>query len=192
MSWKGIEGRAFSPHGFDQHVGRIALLHWKPEFVVLHNTGVPKLSEWHKTSGATRMKNLEHYYRDTMKWSGGPHLFVADDYIWAFTHLNVPGTHSPSWNRVAWGVEMVGDYDSEALNSHVRANTIRALAALHLKAGLDPGTLRLHKEDPQTTHKHCPGKHVSKGDIVHAVRHYLDCTKVIREASRPSIPGPGN
>ena len=86
---------------------------------------------------------------------------------------------------------MVGDYDHEAFNSHVRSNTIRALAALHLKAGLDPGTIRLHKEDPQTTHKHCPGKHVSKSDIVHGVRHFLECTQAIREAARPTIPGPG-
>lgn len=183
-NWKGIDGRAFSPDGFDHFLTHVVLAHWKPKFVVLHNTAVPKLTDWHKHRGAERMKNLQAYYRDTMKWSGGPHLFVANDYIWVFTHLNVPGTHSPSWNSVAWGVEMVGDYDVEPFDPHVRRNTIRALSALHLKAALDPGTLKLHKEDPQTTHKHCPGKHVSKADIVHGVRHYLHFTKTIRQMSQ--------
>lgn len=61
------------------------------------------------------MQNLQSYYRDTMKWSGGPHLFVADDLVWAFTPLTVPGVHSPSWNNVSWGVELVGDYSTEQI-----------------------------------------------------------------------------
>ncbi|HEV2715317.1 MAG TPA: hypothetical protein VGU64_08645, partial [Terriglobales bacterium] len=72
-------------------------------------------ADWHKHSGEERMRALERYYRDENHWSGGPHLFVADDLMWVFTPLNVPGVHSPSWNRVAWGVELVGDYDKEPL-----------------------------------------------------------------------------
>jgi antitoxin (DNA-binding transcriptional repressor) of toxin-antitoxin stability system len=35
---------------------------------------------------------------------------------------------------------------------------VAALAVLHSAIGLDSHTLRFHREDPQTTHKGCPGK----------------------------------
>jgi hypothetical protein len=42
-----------------------------------------------------------------------------------------------------------------------------------MAVGLDPQSLRLHKEDPKTTHKYCPGTRVSKSDIVNAVERAL-------------------
>jgi hypothetical protein len=95
-------------------------------------------------------------------------LFVADDLIWAFTPLTVSGVHSPSWNNVAWGVEMVGDYAVEPFGDAVRNNAVSALATLHALCGLDPNSLRLHKEDPETTHD-CPGKNVSKDAMIQDV-----------------------
>jgi N-acetylmuramoyl-L-alanine amidase len=141
---------------------------WRPQFVVLHNTASPKLSEWHAVSGDQRMKNLEDFYKNQQKWSAGPHLFVADDLIWTFTPLTMSGVHSPSWNSVAWGVEMVGDYNVEPFGDEVFNNAVSSLAALHSLLGLDPNTLRLHKEDPQTTHD-CPGKNVSKPLVIQRV-----------------------
>lgn len=169
MDWQGIVGRNFTAGEFATYVEQLPLGDWRPRFVVLHNTGSPRLSQWHSVPGASRMANLEHYYRDEQGWTAGPHLFVADDFIWAFTPLSVRGVHAPSWNDVSWGVEMVGDYSAEPFGDGVRSNTIAALAALHRKAGLDPATLRLHKEDPRTTHRDCPGVHVGKADIVAAI-----------------------
>jgi hypothetical protein len=114
------------------------------------------------------MKNLESFYRDTQHWSAGPHLFVADDLIWAFPPLTTSGVHSPSWNSMSWGVEMVGDYNVEPFEAAVRGNALSVLATLHALLGLDPHTLRFHKEDPKTTHD-CPGKNVSKVDIIQGV-----------------------
>jgi len=165
MAWKGIIGKGFTPENFRGYVSTLSFPVWRPQFVVLHNTSDPKLADWHTTPGKTRMKNLEHYYRDLQGWSAGPHLFVADDLIWVFTPLNVPGVHSPSWNAISWGVEIVGDYVSEPFRSDVRDNTLSALSTLHAMLGLDPDTLRFHKEDPKTTHV-CPGKNVIKGDII--------------------------
>ena len=91
------------------------------------------------------MRNLENFYQNVQKWSAGPHLFVADDLIWVFTPLNVSGVHSPSWNGISWGVEMVGDYAVEPFDPAVRDNTLSALATLHAALGLNPDTLRLHK-----------------------------------------------
>ena len=61
---------------------------------------------------------------------------------------------------------MVGELDEEPFDERVRDNTIAALASLHAKLGLDPRGLRFHKEDPKTTHKDCPGKHVSQSDVI--------------------------
>jgi hypothetical protein len=102
---------------------------------VLHNTQIPTFDEWHRISGERRMAGLATYYRDERHWSAGPHLFVADDLIWAFTPLNVPGVHSPSWNGVSWGVELVGDYDREPFGDDVKRNGMEAMAALHRLAG---------------------------------------------------------
>jgi hypothetical protein len=146
---------------------------WRPSFVVLHNTAEPTFADWHSVSGDARMKALQSYYRDDQGWSGGPHLFVADDLIWAFTPLSVAGVHAPSWNQQSWGVEMVGEYSSETMCDGVRENTIRALTTLHSLGGLDPDNLKLHHEDPKTTHKDCPGKSVVKDEIVAAVRERL-------------------
>ena len=53
----------------------------------------------------------------------------------------------------------------QRLITHLACFAIVALAGLHRLAGLDPATLRLHKEDPKTTHKFCPGKNISKADF---------------------------
>jgi hypothetical protein len=63
---------------------------------------------------------------------------------------------------------MVGDYETEPFGAEVRGNAIRALAALHSALGLDPHSLRLHKEDPRTTHI-CPGRNVDKADVINRV-----------------------
>jgi hypothetical protein len=165
-NWKPILGRSFTPTEFDRYVAGLELT-WTPKFVVLHNTASPTLAQWHHVPGEERMRNLADYYRH-LGWSAGPHLFVADDLIWVFTPLTTPGTHSPSWNAVSWGVEMVGDYDAEPFDARVRDNAVSALAALHVKAAIDSHSLHLHREDPKTTHS-CPGRHVDKADMIRRV-----------------------
>jgi hypothetical protein len=167
-SWKGIVGKGFTPGAFATYVSTLSFGTWRPQFVVLHNTAVPTFAQWHSVAGEQRVRNLESYYRDTQHWSAGPHLFVADDLIWAFTPLTTSGVHSPSWNSMSWGVEMVGDYNAESFGAAVRDNSVSALATLHSLLGLDPHTLRLHKEDPKTTHD-CPGRNVEKADIIQRV-----------------------
>ena len=168
-AWKGIVGRSFTATDFIDYLATVTLSNWRPQFVVVHNTFIPKLSDWHSVPGAQRMQGLQSYYRDTQHWSAGPHLFVADDLIWAFTPLNTSGIHSPSWNHISWGVELVGDYDTEDFGDAVQQNAVAALAGLHSLAGLDPNTLRLHKEDPLTTHKQCPGNNVVKDDLIQEI-----------------------
>jgi hypothetical protein len=172
-AWKGIVGKPFTPADFITYVAGITFNQWRPSFVVVHNTGIPTFADWHRVSGERRMQALQSYYRDDQGWSGGPHLFVADDVIWVFTPLWLPGVHSPSWNAISWGVEMVGDYETEPLGAALYQNTASALATLHDALGIDPGTIRFHKEDPETTHRSCPGRAVIKPDLIAFVRQKL-------------------
>jgi len=183
MPWRDIVGKGFTKEEFGDYVRTLTFGAWMPQFVVLHNTSSPTLVQYHGfqargITGEQWLQNLVGYYRDQMGWSAGPHLFVGDDKIWCFTPLTVPGTHSPSWNAISWGVEMVGEYDEEPFDPNVRDNAIAALAALHLLRGLDPTSLRFHKEDPKTTHKNCPGKNVDKKDIIERVQSAMAAASV--------------
>src|SRR5262245_39930043 len=158
--WKGIVGESFSPEEFDRYCHTLQWTAWRPSFIALHNTASPSLAQ--RPNGLTKqhIKNLEAYYRDEKGWKAGPHLFVDDKQIWVFTPLTVSGVHSPSWNKLALGVEMLGDYDSEAFDSgrglKVRKHAVAALATLSAVLGIDPASMKLHREDPATTHA-CPG-----------------------------------
>ena len=169
VTWKGIIGRAFAAQEFEEYVRGLKFDAWRPQFVVVHNTGDPTFAQWHDVPGERRMRGLESYYRDDMHWSAGPHLFVADDAIWVFTPLTTSGVHAPSWNHISWGVEIVGDYDHELLRDDVRENTLSALSTLHMALGLDPNALKLHKEDPLTTHKYCPGVRIVKTELIDGI-----------------------
>ncbi|HEY3332683.1 MAG TPA: peptidoglycan recognition family protein [Capsulimonadaceae bacterium] len=178
MAWKGIVGQRFTPAQFESYVSKLSFTRWRPQFVVVHNTGAPTLAQ--RPHGLTNqhMQNLVSYYRDTMKWSAGPHIFVDQNGIWVFTPLTTPGVHSPSWNAVSWGVETLGDYAMEPFGDPVRSNLVACLATLHGAMGIDSHTLRFHREDPRTTHSSCPGRHMVKAELVDAVheaitRHYM-------------------
>jgi hypothetical protein len=164
-AWKDIVGQGFTKEAFGSYVEGLSFTLWRPSFIVLHNTAVPTYAQWHDVPGAQRMQNLQSYYRDTQHWSAGPHLFIADDLIWVFTPLTTPGVHSPSWNSISWGVELVGDYSKEVMDPNLLTNAISALATLHGAIGLDPNTLKLHREDPLTTHI-CPGNEILKSAFI--------------------------
>lgn len=172
-NWKGIIGNSYTTSDFDSYCHELQWNAWRPSFVVLHNTAIPSLAQ--RPNGFTRqhINNLVGFYRDKQGWRAGPHLFVDDKQIWVFTPLTFSGTHSPNWNKVALGIEMLGDYEREPFDKgrglKVRQNTVAAIATLSAILGLDPYTLRLHREDPLTTHA-CPGKYVRKLEIIQEVQ----------------------
>ena len=176
MAWKGIVGQSFSAQDFDSYCHSIQWTAWRPSFIVLHNTAIPNLAQ--RPNGLTKehINGLESFYRDVQKWSAGPHLFVDDKQIWAFTPLNMSGVHSPSWNKIAIGIEMLGDYETEAFDSgrglNVRHNAVSAIATLSAILGFDPNSMKLHREDPLTTHA-CPGKNVRKLEVIQEVQDLL-------------------
>ena len=175
-NWKGIVGKAFSPEEFDEYCHHLQWTAWRPSFIVLHNTAIPSLAQRPNGFSPQTIKGLESFYRDTQKWSAGPHLFIDDKKIWVFTPLTVSGVHSPSWNKLALGIEMLGDYSKESFNTarglKVRKSAIAAMATLCGILGLDPQGIRLHREDPLTTHA-CPGANVRKLEVIQEVQDIL-------------------
>lgn len=176
MTWTPIIGAGMNVPEVAALVAQMKFAAWRPSFMVLHNTGAPTLGQWHSVPGSTRMKNLENYFRNERGWSAAPHAFVADDLIWPFTPFNARGVHSPSWNGVALGIEMVGDYDNDdptqGAGLSVVNNTVALFGILHARLGIDPDTIKLHKEDPLTTHA-CPGRRIYKAEFIAAVKAYM-------------------
>jgi hypothetical protein len=184
MAWKEIVGVRFSPAEFDDYVAQLNFSAWRPQFVVVHHTGVPSLAT--KPLGYTlvEMQNLVHEYRDIRGWSAGPHCFIDQNGLWVFTPLTTSGTHSPSWNEVSWGVETLGDYGTELFTDPIHAHLVACLATLHAVVPLDVGNLHFHKEDPLTTHKVCPGVNLNKVALIHDVRGLM--------ASRHTLANPAS
>jgi hypothetical protein len=175
--------------GFAAHVAALQFTGWKPQFVVVHNASAPSLSnyaEWRahpeKHGNWTPEqwgRNLQSYYAG-MGWSGGPHAFVCPDGILLFTPFTQHGTHSPAWNSITWGIETVGEFESEPFGNGSRTNLIAMLAILHARIGLNPVDykfgvrgIHFHKEDPVTTHKTCPGRNMVKAELVADVATYM-------------------
>lgn len=175
-NWKGIIGQNFSPQEFDIYCRQLQWTTWRPSFIVLHNTAIPTLAQRPNGLSLQNIKSLETFYRDDKKWSAGPHLFIDDKQIWVFTPLTVSGIHSPSWNASSLGIEMLGDYSKESFTSgrglKVRKNAIQAITTICTILGIDPHSLKLHREDPLTTHA-CPGSSVRKLEIIQEVQDSL-------------------
>jgi N-acetylmuramoyl-L-alanine amidase CwlA len=173
MAWKGIVGLSFDVLTFDLYCQQLEWEEWRPQFIVLHNTASPSLAQRPNGLTRTHIGNLENHYKNENGWSAGPHLFIDDRQIHVFTPLTTPGVHSPSYNRVSIGAEMLGDFEKEAFDTgrgaKVRDNAVSAIASLCDRLSIDTATLRLHREDPKTTHS-CPGKNVNRASFVARVR----------------------
>lgn len=172
-NWKGIIAKSFTPVEFDVYCHGLKWQAWRPSFMVLHNTYAPTLVQ--RPNGFTHqhLLNLENFFKGK-GWSAGPHLFIDDHKIHVFTPLTVSGVHSPSWNKQSIGIEMLGDYEKELFatgrGKFVRENTVAAIATLSAVLGVDPDTMKLHKEDKLTSHKTCPGKNVVKAQVIAEVK----------------------
>ena len=152
---------------------------WTPKFVTMHHTGGPSLKTWEGYGNRPKpitdeqwMKNLAGYYGNEMKWSAGPHFFFTPKNFCVLSLPNKRGVHAVSFNATSWGVECVGDFDSEAFTEALANRYAEGLACLHVAAGLEPDNylrnvrgLHFHRDDPKTS-KTCPGKRVNKENMV--------------------------
>lgn len=188
MTWTPIVRKAFDLSQLKIYINSLSFQNWKPSLIVWHNTALPTITQWEKSyqqdlsnglePGITRINSLENYFKG-MGWSAGPHAFVYKDKVWAFTPFNHKGTHSPSWNGISIGIEMIADFDKEDDDSGIglliKNNTIALTAMLCEKLNLNPETaIKLHKEDKRTTHD-CPGHNIAvdKEAMIDSVLEYM-------------------
>ena len=137
---------------------------WNPTGITVHHTASPSLSMRPNGFETKHMGYLRDYYKGTLGWSSGPHLFVDENGIWVHTPLTKRGVHARSFNASRIGIEMLGDYsyadDPNAGRGKKVLDMTKIAAALlmkHLK--IDSSKLNFHRHDPETS-KDCPGKKI--------------------------------
>lgn len=188
--WSDFKPLALSREQFSHRLAELQWSNWHPKGIVLHNTAAPTLAQWAESgpNHDARIRNLEGFY-EGKGWKGGPHWFVSRTVINEFNNPLRQGTHSPSFNKTHFGIEMVGDYSSEVFDAgdgaKVRDNAVFLMAALCKRFGWDPGeVIKFHKEDPATNHD-CPGANVHKPDIIARVKAAMGISK---EHPTPALP----
>lgn len=154
---------------FEAHLARHDALRtnlWTTR-VVLHHTVKPLPSQWR---GWRSMANLATYYRDTLKWPGGPHLFIcagapnpADDGIWQGSPLNVQTVHSNNCNRDGIAIEVVGNYDHQPWSPRTRDLVLGATRALLAWRRLPVEAVVGHRDCGSK--KTCPGRMIKLDDV---------------------------
>jgi len=163
-------GRVWTPETLEEYVASITKPAWC-KAVTLHHCAAPSLAQRPNGFTAQHIKNIESFYRTTLGWRSGPHLFADDDQLWGMSDFRRTGVHAVSFNSMAIGIEVLGDYDTEDPKSG-RGLACWKTAAAGTKVlldwlGLDTtrATVLFHNQDP-TTSKTCPGKKVGKDWIL--------------------------
>jgi hypothetical protein len=187
--WPNFDGKPYSRDQLAAHINSCDFSKWKrkdgtqgkPAFITLHNTSTPDIKLWQSWLPAKRQQyilNMQPYY-ENMGWRGGPHFFVPpqeDICAFGFNDLMSAGTHASCFNNLSIGIEMVGEFNTEAFDqgpgAQVAENAIYLLALLHNKIGLTPSPylynqhgLHFHVECKADNHD-CPGRSVHKADVV--------------------------
>src|SRR4051812_28639705 len=154
----GLTAPAFATYVASYNFGRIP-----PSYVVLHHTAIPSTLVNRFPSGAVwdaderglseaqiyqkrtrQLDNLRNFYRDTLGWDRGPHLFIDEKYIWLFTPMNAVGIHAKEGNsytlggklHYSIGIEVVGYYEDKPWPAPVAANVRAALHAISTRLGI--------------------------------------------------------
>jgi hypothetical protein len=166
-------GIGFSLADFRKYVDTLTLKGWKPSLIVLHNTGVPNLQTLPEGFEESTIVGFVKFFTEVQHWNGAPHLFIDDNKIWVINPLTRSGIHSPSWNKTSIGISMLGDYNTESIETGrgkiVQDNTVAAIAMLEKKFKISPDSLKFHSED-RLTRKVCPGKNVNKNSFIAETR----------------------
>lgn len=169
-----IVGKGYRIDELQAYLDTVQMGVWKPELIVVHHCSEPSLAQRPNGFIPQHMLNLQDFY-EGKGWSAGPHFFVDEDQVWAFSPMNAKGVHAVSFNKNGIGIEMLGDYDSEdpwsGRGKEVLTTTAKLIHMLEKKLGLTDSCIRFHREDPQTS-KTCPGKKIGK-------QQFLDFLKTV-------------
>ena len=132
---------------------------------------------------------IMRYYRDSLGWTVGPHLFIDDLFIWLFCPMYYVGIHANEGNsyhtssgqlRYSIGCEVVGAYDAAPWPASVRAMAGWAVACVKARLGMQLAYTSAPQDRPDlhdtqlsghrdyTTEKTCPGKAITPAFFVQA------------------------
>lgn len=148
---------------------------WRPKFVTVHHTASPTLQNWRDwqdrkvpVTDEQWLKNLASYYGKELGWSAAPHFFFTPKHYCVLSPPERRGIHAVSFNALSWGVEMVGNFDTETMPPDLRRRYVEGIACLHIAGALKPTPykyategLHFHRDDPKTS-KTCAGKRLNR------------------------------
>ena len=158
------EGVALTLAAFVARVQRYDFGQIAPSQIVLHNTASPAATwapavgapNWDRDEAglsdiqikAKRLRQLDAiyygYYRDSLRWDAGPHLFVDDRFVYLGTPLDTIGIHAGVGNsyriggklRYSIGIEIVGRYASVRWPAPIIAQLRGVVQALATRLGI--------------------------------------------------------
>jgi len=175
-------GRGLTADEFTSYVQSYDFGKIPPDYLVLHHTANPctlaapfpnglawdggeaELSDEQIYQKRLRgLLNMREYYRVTMHWDRGPHLYIDDRYIWLFTPMYEVGIHAKEGNsyrdghkqlHYSIGIEVIGYYEHTTWSEPTARMVGHAAAALKRRLG----TFELcYKPGPA----HTPSAHVN-------------------------------
>lgn len=158
--------------------------------ITMHHTGYPDLAMRPQGLTEQHIRNLQDYYRNELRWSAGPHLFVDDQHgAWGLSPLDARGVHAVSFNATHIGIEVLGNYDrddpSNGRGLYCWRNAAWVVAAILTATGLGVGAINGHRDDPKTS-KSCPGSKVGIPWFQAIVSGLLSTPAPKNEATQPA------
>jgi hypothetical protein len=191
-------GQALTADEFTAYVASYDFGPVPPDFIVLHHTAKPSTrasvcmdapddasycaanvhwdggeegltEEQIKQRRLGRLRNIMTYYRDSLGWDRGPHLFIDDRYIYLFSPMAEIGIHAAEGNsyedgaglHYSIGIEVVGYYEHvhwppeiERLVGHCVAVLKRRLGTFELVSHPRAGGISSHRDYNKPR---CPG-----------------------------------
>jgi hypothetical protein len=139
-----------------------------------------------KAKRKPQLDGIMRYYRDSLGWTVGPHLFVDDLFIWLFTPMYDVGIHANEGNsyhdsagklHYSIGCEVIGDFDPRAWPASIQAVAGWACACVKQRLGFDLRYVEAPEDRPDLhdlslsghrdySDKTCPGNGISNSFFV--------------------------
>ena len=117
-----------------------------------------------------KLQGIKTHY-ENKGWTTGPHIYIAPDGIWLFTDMRKNGTHAGrKGNNRSIGIEMVGDFQSNAPQGVVWETTMFVITALNKKLNLLTENIKFHRDFTATA---CPGKATKKEWVIKQLQDYI-------------------
>lgn len=173
MSYANV-GKVWSNSSFKDYLKTVNKPSWV-KTVTLHHCASPSLAQRPVGLTIQHINNIASYYKNTLGWNRGPHLFIDENEIFGMTPLTIPGIHAVSFNSSSIGIEVLGNYDVEDPLSGRGLEcwkvAAQCTADLLRWIGVEPSskTVLFHRDDPKTS-KTCPGKKVTKDWILNLIK----------------------